>query len=243
MNEEIPRRFRLNFAFQIEKILCYDWFPNPGNRKRNQGERRRAIASRLPEDSGPMDTRVFCVYNLARGVFLSSKVTVADGVNEPLKILKVLVGGLGLDTETGLWISPLSAIPSVPRLFPFDLLYLDQDQRVLESAEIIPGAEFPRYRYEVASALVLARQTVESTQTGRGDRLIICIEEEIEHQIAAAGAPDLDSTRCERPVFCRETPGTIRQKWQTGQGTPVSAVLTEPFSSACDQTCRRQCPG
>ena len=76
-----------------------------------------------------MDTKVFCVYNLARGVFLSSKVTAADGVNDPLKILKVLVSGLGLDKESGLWICPLSAMPSVPRLFPFDLIYLDGDQR------------------------------------------------------------------------------------------------------------------
>ncbi len=133
-----------------------------------------------------MDTRVFSAYNLARGVFLSSKVTAVDGVNEPLKILKVLVGGLGLDTVSGLWICPLSAIPAVPRLFPFDLLYLDRDQRVLESAEIVPGVEFPPYRREVASALILARQTVESTQTGRGDRLIICVEEEMERQIAAS---------------------------------------------------------
>ncbi len=230
LNEEIPGRFRLNFAFPTEKILCYDWFPNPGNRKRNQGERRRASASRLPEDSGPMDTRVFCVYNLARGVFLSSKVTAADGVNEPLKILKVLVGGLGLDTETGLWISPLSAIPSVPRLFPFDLIYLDRDQRVLESAEIIPGAEFPRYRYEVASALVLARQTVESTQTGRGDRLIICVEEEIEHQIAAAGAPDLEPIVANGRSSAGKFQGLFDKNGRQ-QGTPVSAVLTEPFSS------------
>jgi hypothetical protein len=177
-----------------------------------------------------METRVFCVYNLARGVFLSSKVTAADGVNEPLKILKVLVSGLGLDTETGLWICPLSAIPSVPRLFPFDLLYLDHDQRVVESAEIVPGAEFPRYRSEVASALVLARQTLESTQTGRGDRLIICVEEEIERQIAAAGAPDLEPIAANGRSSAGK-PQRPLDKNGTEKGTPVSAVLTTSFSS------------
>ena len=177
-----------------------------------------------------MDTRVFCVYNLARGVFLSSKVTAADGVNEPLKILKVLVSGLGLDKESGLWICPLSAIPAVPRLFPFDLLYLDRDQRVIESEEIVPGAEFPRYRTEVASALVLVRRTIESTQTGRGDRLIIGLEEEIERQIAAADVSN------PKPIVSHATSSVEKHegffdKNGAERGAAVSTVLREPFSS------------
>ncbi len=132
-----------------------------------------------------MDTRVFCVYNLARGVFLSSKVTVADGANQPLKILKVLVSGLALDSESGLWLSPIYGMPAVPRLFPFDLLYLDKDHRVVDSAEVVPGVEFPPYRREVASALVLPLQTLHSTHTGWGDQLMICLENEVERLLAA----------------------------------------------------------
>ena len=176
-----------------------------------------------------MDTRVFCVYNLARGVSLSSKVTAADGVNEPLKILKVLVGGLGLDTESGLWISPLSAIPSVPRLFPFDLLYLDRDQRVIEVAEIVPGAEFPPYHHEVASALVLARHTLESTQTARGDRLIICIEDEKDRQIATADESDIGLAIGNARSSVGSSRGLLDRNGAK-QGTAGSAVLTKPFT-------------
>lgn len=35
------RRFRLNFAHEIEKILCYDWFPTKGaesEKRANTGE-------------------------------------------------------------------------------------------------------------------------------------------------------------------------------------------------------------
>ncbi len=131
-----------------------------------------------------MDTRVFCVYNLARGVLLSSKVTVADGANQPLTILKVLVGGLAMDSKSGLWLSPVYGMPAVPRLFPFDLLYLDNELRVLDLAEFVPGAEFPPYRREVASALVVPSKSLHSSQTERGDRLLICPEEEMEGQIA-----------------------------------------------------------
>ena len=175
-----------------------------------------------------MDTRVFCVYNLARGVFLSSKVTAVDGVNEPLKILKVLVNGLGLDKESGLWISSLSAIPAVPRLFPFDLLYLDRDQRVIESVEVVPGAEFPPYRGEVAAALVLARRTLESTETRHGDRLIIAVEAEIDGQIAAANESDAQPIGAKSRSSNGRFPGRFDKNGKE-QGTAVSAVLTEPF--------------
>jgi hypothetical protein len=221
----------LNFAFEIEKILGYDRFPIQGAESKPLGECRQASASRLPEDRGPMDTKVFCVYNLARGVFLSSKVTAADGVNDPLKILKVLVSGLGLDKESGLWICPLSAIPSVPRLFPFDLIYLDRDQRVVEAVEIVPGAEFPPYRSEVASALVLARQTVESTRTGRGDRLIICIEGDVDREIAAADGSDLEPITVESRSSGRK-PWKSFEKNGKEHGAAASAVSGQPLTSA-----------
>ncbi len=128
------------------------------------------------------------MYNLARGVFLSSKVTVADSANEPLKMLKVLVGGLGLDAVSGLWLSPLYAAPAVPRLFPFDLLYLDRHNRVVAAVEVLPGVEFPPFRREVVSALLLAHQTLHATQTAQGDRLIIGLKEEVEREIGPTDA-------------------------------------------------------
>ena len=221
----ITQRFRLNFALQTEKILCYDRFP----KRATEGRPSASTVPRLHEDSGIMDIRVFCVYNLAQGVFLSSKVTAVDGVNEPLRILKVLVNGLGLDKESGLWICPLSAIPAVPRLFPFDLLYLDRDQRVIESVEIVPGAEFPPYRGEVAGALVLARRTLESTQTRHGDRLIIAVEAEIDHQIAAARESDAQPIGAKARSSKGRFPGRFDKNGKP-EGTAVSAVLTEPFS-------------
>lgn len=177
-----------------------------------------------------MDSRVFSVYNLARGVFLSSKVTAADGVNEPLKILKVLVSGLGLDTESALWICPLSAIPAVPRLFPFDLLYLDRNQRVVDLVEIVPGGEFPPYRREVASALILARRTLESTKTGRGDRLIIGVAEEIEREIAAADAFDLEPMVANSRSTAGKMNGFFDKNGREARPAVSAAVLTEPFS-------------
>jgi hypothetical protein len=132
-----------------------------------------------------MDTRVFCVYNLATRVFLSSKVTVANGENQPLKVLKVMVSGLALDAESGLWLNPLKSTPAVPRLFPFDLVYLDHDHRIVEMVEVLADVEFPPYRREVASAIVLPLDTLRSTQSRRGDQLVVCLRAEADQLIPA----------------------------------------------------------
>lgn len=142
-----------------------------------------------PKDRGPMDTRVFCAYNLARGAFLSSKVTVADCANQPLQMLRVVVSSIGLDAESALWLTPLNSVPAVPRLFPFDLVYLDNDHRVLERVEVVQGVDMPVHTPEVASALVLPFHSVSSTQTQQGDRLIVCLQEEVERLLAEIEEP------------------------------------------------------
>src|ERR1700761_689034 len=102
-----------------------------------------------------MDSRVFCVYNLARRVFLSSKVVVADVVNQPLKVLNLLVSGPGLDAKSGLWLTPLDGDFAVPRVIPFDLIYLDANHRIAEIVEVTPSVKFPAHRRDFASALIL----------------------------------------------------------------------------------------
>ena len=134
-----------------------------------------------------METRVFSAYNLARGVLLNSRLTLADSGNQPLKLLDIVISGMGMDSTSGLWLTPLHALPAVPRVFPFDLLYLDKDFRVLESASMGPGIDFPAFYPEVASALVLPSDVLSRTQTEAGDRLIICPSKDLEALLAAAG--------------------------------------------------------
>ncbi|MGA8742207.1 MAG: PilZ domain-containing protein [Terracidiphilus sp.] len=172
-----------------------------------------------------MDTRFFSVYNPARGALLSSKVTVADCANQPLMILKVLVSALALDADSGFWLSPLHAMPAVPRLVPFDLLYLDKDQRVVDTAEIHPGVEFPPYRLEVTSALVLPLQTAQSSQTGRGDRLIICLENEIEGSVTSI------DTRAPEAVAMDSNFSDGRPL----ESVPLTDVELSPYGAALDE--------
>lgn len=142
-----------------------------------------------------MNTRVFSAYNLARGVLLNSKLTVADSGNQPLKLLDIVVSGMGMDPTAGLWLTPLHAIPAVPRVFPFDLIYLDKEYRVLETAEMGPGIDFPVFHAHVASALILPSDTLRRTHTEPADRMIVCVSNELASLLAAsAGVPPADSS-------------------------------------------------
>jgi hypothetical protein len=120
-----------------------------------------------------MDTKEFCVYNKTRENFLSSGVTVIDSVSDPLQVLKVLIEGLADNAETGMWLTPLRRVPIVPRISPFDLVYLDQDRRVLHGVEVLPSACFSPFDGPADSALLLPIHTLSSSQTHPGDQFVI----------------------------------------------------------------------
>ena len=120
-----------------------------------------------------METRRYKAYNSTRGTVLNSKLAVANRELEPLKFLELLIGGLGLDAESGLWLKPLAGTPQVPRVFPFDLVYLDRNERVIESAEIFPSSDFPPCTDEAASAMVLPLHAASLSRTRPGDLLTI----------------------------------------------------------------------
>ncbi|HUN86025.1 MAG TPA: hypothetical protein VMU48_16725 [Terracidiphilus sp.] len=125
-----------------------------------------------------MEANKYCVYNRAKESTLSAGVTVIDTTLEPLKVLRVMIEGLALNSETGLWLNPLRDVPRVPRLAPFDLVYLDKDQRVIQGAELLPGIDFPDFADRPESALVLPFKTMSSSHTGPGDLLAIEVAEE-----------------------------------------------------------------
>ena len=133
-----------------------------------------------------MATRKHSVYNESRESYLSSGVSVIDTTLEPLKVLRVMIEGLVLNSETGLWLTPLNGIPKVPRLSPFDLIYLDADNRVVHGAELLPGVDFPGFSGKASSALVLPFKTMSSSKTRPGDQLLLDAVEEVEEEAEPA---------------------------------------------------------
>lgn len=130
-----------------------------------------------------MDTRKYRIENTTRKSSLSAGVHVIDNRLEPLAVLKVLIEGLAFNEDAGLWLTGLIGIPMVPRLAPIDLLYLDQDYRVVEAAGLLPDAEFPAFHAPSVSALVLPYLTLTASNTQTGDQLVMSV---VEDEVPAA---------------------------------------------------------
>src|ERR1700740_490978 len=128
-----------------------------------------------------METRKYGVYNQTRESFLSLGVTVADSA---AKQLKVLMENSSIKADGGLWLTPFRGVPATKGLTPVDLIYLDDDNRVLQAIESFPNHAIEPTREQPASALVLAGHTIFSTQTQPGDILLICPAEEMEERLA-----------------------------------------------------------
>lgn len=131
-----------------------------------------------------MEGSICCAYNTSKSCYVSSKVAIADRTDQPLTILRLLVEGLGFKASTSLWLNPLHGAPQLVRPFPFDLVYLDANMRVIQAVELLPEVSFPPFDDRATSALILPIRTISSTGIQRNDELVICSKEELENRNA-----------------------------------------------------------
>jgi uncharacterized protein len=132
------------------------------------------------------ESRKYCVYNQTRESFLSLGVVMADSAAMQLK---VLLEDLSVKPDAGIWLSPFRGIPATKGLSPVDLIYLDEDNRVIQAIESFPNYAIEPTREQPASALVLAGHAIFSSQTQPGDRMLICYADEMEGRLgSSAGA-------------------------------------------------------
>jgi uncharacterized protein len=129
-----------------------------------------------------MEKMTYCVYNQTRECFLSLGVTPADTI---FARLKGLIGRLKMGSDEGLWVVPSSGVHTWGVLFPLDLIYLDENFRVLCVREHFPRFKVAPLRIRAASVLELPTHTIYSSQTQPGDQLVICAADEIEDRLTA----------------------------------------------------------
>jgi uncharacterized membrane protein (UPF0127 family) len=127
-----------------------------------------------------MQKQRYCVYNQTRESFLSLGVAAADTT---LARLKGLIGKISLGLDEGLWIVPSRGIHTVGVLFPLDLVYLDENHKVIHVMESFPTFRISPLITQAASVLELPTHTIYSSQTLPGDQLVICVAEEMEHKL------------------------------------------------------------
>jgi len=124
-----------------------------------------------------MKQRTYCVYNKVRESFLCLGVGAAD---THFARLKGLIGRIRLRLDEGLWIVPSSGVHTLGVMFPLDLVYLDEQHKVVHLIEHFPPFRVAPFKSQAASVLQLPTHTIYSSQTQIGDQLIICPAEEME---------------------------------------------------------------
>ena len=130
-----------------------------------------------------MERRTYCIYNQSRECFLSLNVVAA---NTMFARLRGLIGRFRLRGDEGIWVVPSSGIHTVGVLLPLDLIYLDEDHRVIHLVEHISPFRLAPLRIRASSVLELPTHTIYSSQTQPGDQLVICVAEEMEDRLKQA---------------------------------------------------------
>lgn len=129
----------------------------------------------------PIEFRPHCAYNQTRECFLGLEVTAAEfsyaSLEERLSEREFRSG-------EGLWLNPFHGIPMTGLVAPLDLIYLDEECRVIEAVESYPTFLASPSRPRAASVLVLPAHSIYSSQTQTGDQLVLCVAEEMEGRLA-----------------------------------------------------------
>jgi hypothetical protein len=134
-----------------------------------------------------MESRRLCAYNQTRECFLGLEVAAVDLASAELK---TLLRKLALKSGEGLWMSPFRGLPDTDMRAPLDLIYLDEDCRVIEVVESFPTFHATPMGPRAASVLALPIHSIYSSQTQSGDQLVLCVAEEMQgrlERITSAG--------------------------------------------------------
>jgi uncharacterized membrane protein (UPF0127 family) len=129
-----------------------------------------------------MERQRFCVYNQTSECFLSLGVVAANTLPSRLK---TLIGRRRLRYDEGLWVTPSTGFHTFTTGIsaPTDLVYLDKDHRAVHVVESFPRFRIAPLKSDAASLVALPAHTIYSSQTQRGNQLVICVAEEMEFRL------------------------------------------------------------
>ncbi len=164
----------------------------------------------LGKGGSSMATRKVCAYNQTRECFLGLEVTIADLSNANFQERVV---ALTLNSGEGLLMVPFSGVPETGLRSPIDLIYLDQDSRVIEAVESFPVSHFATPNKQTACVLALPTHSIYSSQTQTGDQLVICAAEEMESNLERFSAANGGGLAVNAVAVLRENP-----LWSGGPG-------------------------
>jgi hypothetical protein len=115
---------------------------------------------------------------------------------------------------------------------PLDLVYLDDDCRVIDAIESFPVFHAASPSQQPASALALPTHSIYSSQTQPGDQVVICVAEEMEGRLERFSS-SLSSAAVKSVAVLRERPlwsggpGLLQLEDRSKQDVPSSARIHE----------------
>ena len=110
------------------------------------------------------------VYNQTREAFLAFRVEVADSV---LGRLVGLLGKRSLKPGSGVWIVPSNSIHTIGMLFTIDVVFIDENFRVVGLRELVRPFSITLPNFRAESVLELPAHTIFRSHTELGDQLVI----------------------------------------------------------------------
>jgi Uncharacterized ACR, COG1430 len=176
---------------------------------RARNDRQKLFGAGLSSREGAMETRTHCAYNQTRECFLGLEVVASDlsptALAEKMKTLLLRSG-------QGVWIVPFRGLLICEVPAPLDLIYLDDDGRVVDTVESFPTFRANPSKTRPTSVLALPAHSLYSSQTQIGDQLVVCVAEEMEQRLEglASGRSGLS---VQSAVLLREQP-----LWSGGPG-------------------------
>jgi hypothetical protein len=143
-------------------------------------EGRIRLRAELAKVAGHLEPGHNCAYNHTRDCFLGMHVVAGDFTQASFRDwLTMLTPNSGY----GVWMVPFRGIVTTEASAPLDLLYLDADGRVQDVVEFFPTFKVSPSSPPAASVLVLPSHSIFSSQTQRGDRLLIALPEQLEWRL------------------------------------------------------------
>ena len=154
-----------------------------------------------------MERQQYCVYNQTSECFLSLGVSVGDN---GFARLKGLIGKRASRVDEGNWLIRPKGIHTLGFFSSRDLIYLDENHKVVHVVETFPTFRIAPVRADAASVLALPVHTIYSSQTQNGHQLVICAAEEMEFRLRSM--PDLQQEQPRRPDLVADT-GYLSKSW------------------------------
>ena len=157
-----------------------------------------------------MESQKLCAYNQTRECFLGLDVVAVD---LQYAELKDRIATLSFKSGVSLWMAPFRGIPTTDILTPFDLVYLDENCRVIDIVESFPTFRVSPSSPRATSALALQTHSIFSSQTQPGDQLVICAAGDMERRLEGFSNPSGTGGAVQSAVLLRKDP-----LWSGGPG-------------------------